>query len=202
MPSTIEKLCANNIIVVRPCPVNFSRVSLGRFTGKLKTPMKTVSACEGGCERCHSTRDDTARRAPELLTASVRVPGVVEGYRASGRNGGKLIRRVCDRISRTRPAPPRNRATSLRKVSTQVPPVPGIPIRCTVYLEKRVFCKTAKRHSVVGTVKDFRCACKCDGLITLDGVVAMKDPQKPHTFVRIVCPNAPPSNKCERKKSK
>lgn len=39
------------------------------------------------------------------------------------------------------------------------------------------------------------CACRANQLVTLDGVVAMKDPVKPYAYKRVVCPQ-PIVNRC------
>lgn len=54
---------------------------------------------------------------------------------------------------------------------------------------------TSNNQRVAEIDKDLLCACEDDKLVTVDGVVAMRDSKKLYAFKRVVCPQ-PPINKC------
>ncbi|KAL5235311.1 hypothetical protein ACI65C_002721 [Semiaphis heraclei] len=54
---------------------------------------------------------------------------------------------------------------------------------------------SSNNQGVAKVDKDLLCACENDKLVTLDGVVAMRDSMKPYAFKRIVCPQ-PAIKKC------
>jgi len=54
---------------------------------------------------------------------------------------------------------------------------------------------TSNNQEVGKVDKALLCACENDKLITLDGVVAMRDSMKPYAFKRVVCPQ-PTIKKC------
>lgn len=54
---------------------------------------------------------------------------------------------------------------------------------------------TSYNQEVAKVDKDLLCACENDKLVTLDGVVAMRDLMKPYAFKRVVCPQ-PTIKKC------
>lgn len=77
----------------------------------------------------------------------------------------------------------------------------NIPIVILLLLNYRFFsikCNTLSSSNNQGVAKvdtDLLCACENDKLVTLDGVVAMRDSMKSYAFKRVVCPE-PSIKKC------